>query len=172
MDSCRPRRSGRKCKEPRGRGTGTGERAILAAARARRRVCLSRVPAHGAGTAPAAPTGQAEQPAPDTLLPGMPPLVDPHNIYAATGPEMLSPVHDQRRHSRQQRVGSWAARLTGWGRRGCSCSVRRHAAEANPTASTSSSENRALTRPPSPVPLVPYISFRFAEGGTSPFRRR
>ena len=37
---------------------------------------------------------QVEHPAPppDTLLPGMPPPADPHNIYAAAGAGMLSPV--------------------------------------------------------------------------------
>jgi len=44
----------------------------------------------GGGSGGAAATSRAA--APDTLLPGMPPVLDTANIYAAAGPGLLSPV--------------------------------------------------------------------------------
>jgi len=50
----------------------------------------SSAPSSGVATAPATPTGSAL--ASDDPLPGMPPVLDPNDIYAETRPDKLSPV--------------------------------------------------------------------------------
>ena len=49
-------------------------------------------PIPAAQAAPQEIAGPTQGPAPWTGLPGMPPVTDPHNVYAAAGAGMLSPV--------------------------------------------------------------------------------
>ena len=56
--------------------------------------CSAPVPAPvpAAQRAPEAIAGPTQGPPPWTGLPGMPPVTDPHNVYAAAGAGMLSPA--------------------------------------------------------------------------------